>query len=172
MDSNKMIVVYIEDGTFGANDDKVSKLRSFFEDVNLTNGGEIEKLNLNRNNPNQAFIYFKEKEVAKRVAEQEKIQIAAYRFKVQLNKKIVNRSEENKIRDPYEEFNTYDDSEKGAAAVVATKKQPPIQIKQAKHYSSFSDLSNKKPSSDLYKRPIIIDGNNVGMKLLTIFISM
>ena len=154
MDSSeaRMIVVYFDDGTFGPKDNKESKLRTFFEDVNLTNGGEIEKMNLNRNNSNQAFIYYKEKEVAERVAKQGNIQIAVYKFKVKLNKKIMNQSEENKIRDPYEEFN--DDGEKATAA--APKKQPPIY----------------KPSSDLYRRPIIIDGNNVGMRLLTICISM
>jgi hypothetical protein len=165
MDSNetRMIVVYFDDGTFGPKDNKESKLRTFFEDVNLTNGGEIEKMNLNRNNSNQAFIYFKKKEVAERVAKQGNIQIAAYRFKVKLNKKILNQSEENKSRDPYEEFNINDDGEKVSAA--APKKQPPLQQKPAKHNSSFSD----KPSSDLNRRPIIIDGNNVGMRLLTIF---
>ena len=163
-----MIVVYFDDGTFGPKDDKESKLRGFFEDVNLTKGGEIENLNLNRNNPNQAFIYFKEKEVAERVAKQRNIRIAAYKFNVKLNNRIVNQSEENKTRDPYEEFNTDDDHEKGVAAAVAPKKQPPPQQKPAKHNSSFSDLSSKKPSSHLYRRPIIIDGNNVGMRLLTI----
>ena len=168
MESNKMIVVFFEDGTFGRNDDKESKLRSFFEDVNLTNGGEIEKLNLNRNNPNQAFIYFKEKEVADRVAKQKNIRIAAYKFNVKLNNRTVNQSEENKSRYPYEEFYTNNDCKIGAAAVVAPKKQPFPQQKPAKHYSSFSDLSNKKSSSHLYRRPIIKDGNNVGMRLLTI----
>ena len=166
-----MIVVYIEDGTFGPNDDKESKLQTFLEDVNLTKGGEIERLNLNRNNPNQAFIYFKEKKVAERVAKQSIIRIAAYKFNVKLNNRRASQSEENKIRDPYEEFNTDDDSEKGAAA-VAPKKQQPIQKKLAKHYSSFSDLSSKKPSLHLNRRPIIIDGNNVGMRLLTISIFM
>ena len=169
MDSNKMVVVYFDDGTFGPKDDKESKLRSFFEDVNLTNGGEIEKLNLNRNNPNQAFIYFKEKEVAERVAKQRNIRISAYKFNVKLNNRNISQSEENKSRDPYEEFNTDDDHEKAAAVAVAPKKQPPPQQKPAKHNSSFSELSNKKPSLHLNRRPIIIDGNNVGMRLLTIF---
>ena len=80
----------------------------------------------------------------------------------------MSQSEENKSRDPYEEFNTDDDHEKGAAAAVVPKKQPPPQQKPAKQNNSFSDLSSKKPSLHLNRRPIIIDGNNVGMRLLTI----
>jgi hypothetical protein len=158
-DWNRMIVVYFKDGTFGLNDDdKVNKLRSFFEDVSLTNGGEIEKLNLNRNNANQAFIYFREKEVAERVAKQKNIEIGSYKFNVKLNNRIERQPGENTIRDPYEEF-TNNKNEKAAAAAAVPKKQPP-----KKHYSSFSDLSNRKTNSHLYRRPIIIDGNNVGMR--------
>ena len=108
-DWNRMIVVYFEDGTFGPDENKESKLRSFFENVNQTNGGEIEKLNLNRNNANQAFIYFKEKEVAERVAKQRNIRIGSYKFNVKL--------------------------------------------------------------SHLYRRPIIIDGNNIGMRFFFLSIS-
>ena len=154
-DRNKMIVVHFEEGTFGPNDDKESKLRSFFEDVNLTNGGEIEKLNLNRFKADQAFIYFREKEVAERVAKQKNIQIASYKFNVKLDNKKERQFGENKSRD-----DTYEEK------VAVPKKQSPI-----KHYSSFSDLSNKQASSHLYRRPIIIDGNNVGMRcfLLNIY---
>jgi hypothetical protein len=163
----KMIVVNFDDGTFGQKDNRESKLRTFFEDVNLTKGGKIKKLSLNRSNFNQAFIYFKKKEVAERVAKQKNIQIGAYRFNVKLKNRRENQSEENKSRDSYEEFNTNDGGEKAAA--VTPKKQPPPQQKPAKHNNSFSDFSNKNPSSDLNRRPIIIDGNNVGMRLLTIF---
>ena len=145
-----MIIVYFEEGTFGPKDDKENKLRSFFEDVNLTNGGEIEKLNLNRYKADQAFIYFREKEVAERVAKQRNIEIGSYKFNVRLDKRRERESGEKKSRD-----DTYEEK----AAVP--KKQSPI-----KHYSSFSDLSNKQAFSHLYRRPIIIDGNNVGMRCL------
>ena len=147
-DWNKMIVVYIENGKFGLNDDdKVNKLRSFFEDLSLTNGGEIEKLNLNRNNANQAFIYFKEKEIAERVAKQKNIEIGSYKFNVRLDKRRERQPGENTSRDPYDEFTNNDHNQKTAAAAVVPKNQQP-----------------RKANLHLYRRPIIIDGNNVGMR--------
>lgn len=163
MDStNKMVVVYFED-TFAQNDDKEGKLRSFFEDANLTSGGEIEKVNLNRNNANQAFIYFKEKDVAERVAKQKNIRIAAYKFTVKLNnKKSNNQLGDNRNRDPYEEFNTDEEP-------VQPKKQPQQKenkstVDKPRNNNNNNNNSINKMSSHLNKRPIIIDGNNVGMR--------
>ena len=163
MDSDKLVVVYFDE-EFAKNDDKESKLQSLFGDVNLTNGGEIEKLNLNRNNSKQAFIYFKEKEVAERVAKQKNIRIGEYKFNVKLNNRKSSNQQENKNRDPYEEFNTDEDNEKDSVEPKEKPQQKPTR------YKDSSNNNNKKssPRLNLNKRAIIIDGNNIGMRYITL----
>lgn len=126
-DTNKMIVVYF-DQEFSKNPDKDNVLRCIFGDVNLTSGGEIEHLNFNPK-CNQAFIYFKETDVAKRVANKRNITIGKYKFNVKLNNRTQSLS-----RDRQSNERNYDDS------------------KEARMIPTY-----------LNKRPIIIDGNNVGI---------
>lgn len=97
LNDNKSIIVYYDEKFSKlSDDDKEKKLKSYFENKSLTNGGSILRMNPNYKNKStpQMFIDFKETSVAERVCQQQRYVVGSYEFKVKLNQRSKNQNEE------------------------------------------------------------------------------
>ena len=135
MDPNKNAIVYYDDQFSSTQTDKKQLLKLLFEDQNLTGGGETVSIVLNENGK-QAFIYFKEMDAFERVVEKKKITVGSYKFTVTRNSKA-----------------------------AESKAQGPVAKEAVDNTDGPMKMTPKlTPLSYQYRRPIIIDGNNLGVR--------
>jgi hypothetical protein len=122
---------------FAACENKEDLLRVYFQNKTLTNGGEISSFNI-PTGKNTAFIHFKEKGVAESVAQKGSLVISPFsKFDIKLGQK--------------------DHGKKNKPPSTPTPSVTP----------NILPLSNNNPSAmnqlHIFKRSIIIDGNNVAI---------
>ena len=84
MSSSNFVVVHYNDD-FASVENKKDFLMNYFRDSILTGGSEIDEATLSKEKK-QACIYYKEPDVAKRVADRKSVAIGPFLFEVKVGK--------------------------------------------------------------------------------------
>ena len=86
---SNFIVLNYEDNFAQLNQqDQLNFLKKYFSDPVITGGSEIDEATLSKEKK-QACIYYKEVEVAKRVADRKSVTISQFKFEVKLGKPTI-----------------------------------------------------------------------------------
>ena len=130
-----MVILFYNDEQLIARSDKEPFIRALFEDEMLTNGGPIENVFFNKNGK-QAFIYYKDADTVDRVMH------------------VDNGDKNKKIT-----VGSYKFTLKRSNAVKTEENEAATTVKGEKTNSIGAASSVYQ-----YRRPVIIDGNNVAIR--------